>query len=333
MSTLNVDKVDPQTGTTLTLGTSGDTISIPSGVTLSGGGTITPSAVNLAGTGAGGITGNLPVANLNSGTSASSSTFWRGDATWVAAGGDSAEDIICWGFEITAAASGANFTVSAGKLMHGSTLVSKTADTTLTYATAGDWWDGATDSYSGGYGWAYVGVKSNGDIKLLGTNAADKSDVAGNTAGYPFLYWYDTSNYWRVIGAVYVTTGNQNSFIIKTAGRRANCPLTLIVENSQATYTSYSLAALCPKNVLAIFGNIGNNGDGVGNSAQTYLNGTNDSGDVGASVCKADDANDSASKSNLTDAHVSIYTDQVVYARTANANTNYIAHITGWELP
>ena len=91
-SILKVDKLDPQSGTALELGTSGDTISVPSGATLDiSASTLTPpatmpasSGINLTALNATNLgSGTVPTARLGSGT-ASSSTVLYGDQTYKA---------------------------------------------------------------------------------------------------------------------------------------------------------------------------------------------------------------------------------------------------------
>ena len=89
-SILKVDKLDPQSGTALEIGTSGDTVTVPSGATLDiSSATLTPpatmpasSGVNLTALNATQLTsGTVPTARLGSGT-ASSSTVLYGDQTY-----------------------------------------------------------------------------------------------------------------------------------------------------------------------------------------------------------------------------------------------------------
>ena len=91
-SVLKLDKLDPQSGTALEIGTSGDTITIPSGATLDiSSATLTPpatmpasSGINFTALNATNLgSGTVPTARLGTGT-ASSSTVLYGDQTYKA---------------------------------------------------------------------------------------------------------------------------------------------------------------------------------------------------------------------------------------------------------
>ena len=75
-TTLGVDPAGTDNSTNVSLA------GTPDYITLSGQ-VLTRNAVDLAAD----VTGNLPVTNLNSGTGAGATTFWRGDGTWVTPSG------------------------------------------------------------------------------------------------------------------------------------------------------------------------------------------------------------------------------------------------------